>query len=821
MLTRPCLPLLSLYFNADTSNRLYDEERGNNFHHILAPKGVANAPKGQQDGFVDGLMEAVSPASVLVPLDALVAAALADDAERRSRKDDGLASSSSSSSSSPWAANPIDVVLVAYNILLKTLSHERGEVADAIHAASATCSKTITVVVAGEGEAEFEEGKAKVDDGFCAVAALLLQGIGCKLRIILVDPEPVMRARGAAKKEEKGIGGRANSAAAESDSDDGEKQPPPLRLPAALEALVAALPRGQGLVRVQRASGAVGLSAALMEASPPATTWWKGPLELARVLSAGDGSAAAAPGAAGGGDDDGKAPVSAPPPPLSEACIPVKVNLCVTRPEVPKWVPVTEAGGGGIRLKKQIEYRRRSPMLTLGAGEGGEGGEDGEGGEGEGGRELSRGAKMAKVDAGAARLAPVFEVFDDNDDDDDGRNNINNKEALVAAGLFDKRIKNTDSNVTTRSLSPEAVSKEEMTAAYRYGHEIVPLSADLKKHACKLPASTITKSMVLLGFASPPPLHAIESGAWVMTAGGAPSAKKPTKANPTGGTSVAAADSHAAEALSALARACHKNEKVMVVRWVKTAEGDPRLYAGFPVLGEEIDDEGKGGKGKWREEGGVEEEGKKGKGRKEGVVGDEKKMDLDALDDDDGRGRGHRSRLDDEFNDVPNGGNGTKHHHHSTSCRPRLSSPDCFVLVALPFAEDVRRVKFPPLDADVDRLPMKHQVEAAKEYVRAWDLSGTGLFARAALDGSEGTRRRKGGENFIVGGAHPHLSRLRQLACAAAKTVAVINEQGDNYEAPEVGSGPATGLLEPPAWPEGSRADAAARGLAEAFASAP
>ena len=38
------------------------------------------------------------------------------------------------------------------------------------------------------------------------------------------------------------------------------------------------------------------------------------------------------------------------------------------------------------------------------------------------------------------------------------------------------------------------------------------------------------------------------------------------------------------------------------------------------------------------------------------------------------------------------------------------------------------------------------------------------------------------------------------------------------YVVPEVGRGPATGLLEPPAWPVGSRADAAARRLAAAFA---
>ena len=400
---------------------------------------------------------------------------------------------------------------------------------------------------------------------------------------------------------------------------------------------------------------------------------------------------------------------------------------------------------------------------------------------------------MAKVDAGAARLAPVFEDSDDGDGGGGGGgaggNEINSsKEALVAAGLFENQNLNNSDRGNTRSLSPEAVSKEERTAAYRYGQEIVPLSADLRKQACKLPTPTIAKSMLLLGFSSPPPLHAIESGAWVMTAGGAPAAKRATKANPMGGTSgggVTAADSHAAEALSALARACHKTGKVMVVRWVKTAEGDPRLYAGFPVLGEEIDDEEGGSKGK-------------GKGNGKGG-GDENKTDLDL---DDGRGRGHR---------------------------PRLTSPDCFVLVALPFADDVRRVKFPPLDADIDRMPTNPQVKAAKEYVRAWDLSGTGLFARAAVDGSEGREGEGQGEAegksfsaaaaVVAGGAHPHLSRLRQLACAAAKTAAVI--KNGRYKVPEVGTGPAMGLLEPPAWPEGSRADVAARGMAEAFATVP
>ena len=179
--------------------------------------------------------------------------------------------------------------------------------------------------------------------------------------------------------------------------------------------------------------------------------------------------------------------------------------------------------------------------------------------------------------------------------------------------------------------------------------------------------------------------------------------------------------------------------------------------------------------------------------------GDENKTDLDL---DDGRGRGHR---------------------------PRLTSPDCFVLVALPFADDVRRVKFPPLDADIDRMPTNPQVKAAKEYVRAWDLSGTGLFARAAVDGSEGREGEGQGEAegksfsaaaaVVAGGAHPHLSRLRQLACAAAKTAAVI--KNGRYKVPEVGTGPAMGLLEPPAWPEGSRADVAARGMAEAFATVP
>jgi hypothetical protein len=175
------------------------------------------------------------------------------------------------------------------------------------------------------------------------------------------------------------------------------------------------------------------------------------------------------------------------------------------------------------------------------------------------------------------------------------------------------------------------------------------------------------------------------------------------------------------------------------------------------------------------------------------------------------------------------------------------------VLVSLPFADDVRRVRFPALDADEARAPAAGQVAAARALVRAWDLRGSGLFARAAVDGSEGRPKRdepgggEGGERgaaaaaaaaaaaVVLGGAHPNPSRLRQLACAAAKAVAVIRAGGGGgggatgaaaagagaSSVPEVGRGPGTGLLEPPAWPAGSRADAAARRLAEAFASGP
>ena len=332
--------------------------------------------------------------------------------------------------------------------------------------------------------------------------------------------------------------------------------------------------------------------------------------------------------------------------------------------------------------------------------------------------------------------------------------------------------------------------------------------------------------MLLLGFATPPPLHAIAEGAWALTAGGAPSgagaARKRSKAAASGGDAGGGDDpgggsggSKAAEALSALARAAHRNGKVMVVRWVSRAGGGPRLYAGFPVLGEEIGEGESGGGG-----GG-------GGGKEAAAAAEEKKPNLDE------KHAGLHSP-------TPH-----LHHHHR---RPRLSSPDCFVLVALPFAEDVRRVRFPALDADERRLPDRGQVAAARELVRAWDLRGSGLFARAAVDGAEGRRikvrgggKGKGEENeeeennsIVFGGAHPNPSRLRQLACAAGKAVALIRAGeggggggggGDGngaaaarYVVPEVGRGPATGLLEPPAWPAGSRADAAARRLAAAFA---
>ena len=260
-----------------TSNLLNDEDP-QNFRHIVAPRGEDGRP----------LLEWVTPEAVFLPLEELVAVALADDAERcrpgaPPPPPPSPSSPSSSSSPYPCAADPLDVVLVAHKILMKTLV-EDTEDPTAAAARPCPCSKTITVVVAGEeehGEA-YERGRGGVDAGLTGDAAVLLEGLGCKLRVLLVDPSPELRARGggasAAKKEEErddkvkvddddGGGG--------GDSDeDGDLSPPPkqLKLPAALEALVDALPRGRGLVRIQRVAGAVGLSGALVEAPPPATT---------------------------------------------------------------------------------------------------------------------------------------------------------------------------------------------------------------------------------------------------------------------------------------------------------------------------------------------------------------------------------------------------------------------------------------------------------------------------------------------------------------------------------------------------------------------
>ena len=820
--------------NAESSNLLNDEEP-QNFRHIVAPKGIDAEGAGRP------LLEPVSPAAVLLPLEELIARALADDAnKRRCRK--ASSSSFSSSSSPPPRADTLDVVLVAHSILLSALGGHEA-------ASDSPCSKTITVVVAGEEEVENEKGGNDDDDddddgGLAGQAALLLQQIGCKLRVLLVDPSPALRARGgvlaAAKKEEEegermkpdddGDGGIDDDATSDDDDDELPPLPRQLRLPAALEALVDALPRGQGLVRIQRVAGAVGLSAAIMEAPPPATTFWRGDLELAAAAS-GPPTAQQQPPlspAAGGGAPVIVAPPPSSPPP-SESRIPVKVSRCVTAPETPKWVRMSKpAAQGGVPLKQETEYRRRSPAERGGGiGEGGDGG--GGGGEGQD----PRAAKMARVDAAAARLAPVFERFDDGPDDD-GAGDGGDVDAAAAADknvdFFDGADKNNANRASTRSLSPEAVAKEEQTSCYRYGQEIVPLSAALREQACRLPGGGAgagsARSMLLLGFATPPPLHAIAEGAWALTAGGAPSgagaARKRSKAAASGGDAGGGDDpgggsggSKAAEALSALARAAHRNGKVMVVRWVSRAGGGPRLYAGFPVLGEEIGEGESGGGG-----GG-------GGGKEAAAAAEEKKPNLDE------KHAGLHSP-------TPH-----LHHHHR---RPRLSSPDCFVLVALPFAEDVRRVRFPALDADERRLPDRGQVAAARELVRAWDLRGSGLFARAAVDGAEGRRikvrgggKGKGEENeeeennsIVFGGAHPNPSRLRQLACAAGKAVALIRAGeggggggggGDGngaaaarYVVPEVGRGPATGLLEPPAWPAGSRADAAARRLAAAFA---
>jgi len=749
--------------------------------------------------------------------------ALADDAERcrpgaPPPPPPPSPSSPSSSAPYPWAADPLDVVLVAHKILMKTLVEDTDDPAAAA-ARPCPCSKTITVVVAGEeehGEA-YERGRGGVDAGLTGDAAVLLEGLGCKLRVLLVDPSPELRARGggasAAKKKKEERDDKVkvddDDGGGGGDSDeDGDLSPPPkqLKLPAALEALVDALPRGRGLVRIQRVAGAVGLSGALMEAPPPATTFWRGDLELARALSAGALSTGA------GGRGDGEAPLAAaaaaaapplhPTLPKSESRIPVKVSRCVTAPENPRWLRMASRPGerGGARLGRVTEYRRRSPEPGEGAG----------GGLGEGRQQQHpRAAKAAKMDAmdeGAACLGPLFDAAggesgaggvcenDGNDENDDG----------AAASRRDG----------TRSLSPDAVAKEERTSCYRYGQELVPLSA---ADACnKLPAAAIERSMLLLGFASPPPLHAIAEGAWVLTAGGA--TPRPSRAKAAAAAAAAAAagagagagagGSCAAEALSALVRAAARSRKVMVVRWVTRAGGSPRLFAGFPVLGEEVEEGDEGGRGA------------AASGAKEPGPGDE------------GATAGRRR----------------------AARRPRLSSPDCFVLVSLPFADDVRRVRFPALDADEARAPAAGQVAAARALVRAWDLRGSGLFARAAVDGSEGRPKRdepgggEGGERgaadaaaaaaaaaVVLGGAHPNPSRLRQLACAAAKAVAVIRAGGGGgggatgaaaagagaSSVPEVGRGPGTGLLEPPAWPAGSRADAAARRLAEAFASGP
>ena len=777
-----------------TSNFFHDEEP-ENFRHIVAPRGV-----GGENG--RPLMEWVTPESVFLPLEELVALALAENAERLRRR-----------GAPPPRANPLDVVLVAYRILLKALGGANEDEEDAEVAAAAPCSKTVTVVVAGEDEEAYERGKG--EGGLAEQTALLLQGIGCKLRVLLVDPSPTLRVRGgvsggeaeanvsaAANKENGGDGRDSDGGSDESDGDDEPSPPQQLRLPAALEALVDFLPAGQGLVRIQRVSGAVGLSAAITEAPPPATTYWKGALELSPRAAAPELRSAALASPPDGGGAPHLDPLPTSPPPPSESCIPIKISRCVTSPETPKWVRMTGKPGeeGSVRLRQETEYRRRSRSAEAQPGGGGGlRGEEEE--EEEGGQQQQPPRKVTKADDAGAHLAAAFEAgLEENADgsgDGDGAaagEGMDIDKAVEGRGPLDDKDNDNDEkgtavrrNSTTRSLSLEpVVPKAERGSCYRYGQEQVVVNAR-DDESCRLPKETLRRSMVLLGFASPSPLHAIEQGAWVMTAGGGAPAGKTRKAAGGGGGGAAAAaaataaGSRAAEALSALARAAQKNNKVMVVRWVSREGGNPRLYAGFPVLGEEV---GEGGEGE----------------------AEEKKPDLDG--------------------DFGDGGK-----RSPVFLRPRLSSPDCFVLVSLPFADDVRRVRFPALDADPARMPSGQQVAAARELVRSWNLRGrgSGLFARARVDGSEGRLpRRKGGgeEDVVVGGAHPNPSRLRQLACAAGRAVALIRAgEGGGAAAttgcavPEVGKGPATGLLEPPAWPEGSRADAAARGLAEAFAS--
>jgi hypothetical protein len=52
-----------------------------------------------------------------------------------------------------------------------------------------------------------------------------------------------------------------------------------------------------------------------------------------------------------------------------------------------------------------------------------------------------------------------------------------------------------------------------------------------------------------------------------------------------------------------------------------------------------------------------------------------------------------------------------------------------------------------------------------------------------------------------------------------AGTAAAAAARTTSSSFPEARLGPGAGLVEPPAWPTGSRADAASRGLAEAYAS--
>ena len=113
--------------NAESSNLLNDEEP-QNFRHIVAPKGIDAEGAGRP------LLEPVSPAAVLLPLEELIARALADDAnKRRCRK--ASSSSFSSSSSPPPRADTLDVVLVAHSILLSALGGHEA-------ATESPCSKT-------------------------------------------------------------------------------------------------------------------------------------------------------------------------------------------------------------------------------------------------------------------------------------------------------------------------------------------------------------------------------------------------------------------------------------------------------------------------------------------------------------------------------------------------------------------------------------------------------------------------------------------------------------------------------------------------------